>query len=127
MLLLFTLLYLTNPDGLFDYLYCDSSTSDSSSYSSYSESSNSNSNSPVYSIPEEEVPIPSHFSDWGTSSESTSQNSESQLVRSTGSINLLELGKEGMLPKSSSCNFTSSTVKEELIPKNYSDNYFNKK
>ena len=83
-------------------------------------------------IADEEVPVPSHFSDWGTSSSSSSSGGnsdgssvESRLVRSEGSNNLLE--KAGMLPKSQSSNFPSSTVIKELLPKSSSDNYFNNK
>lgn len=107
------------------------SNSSSSTYSESSYGGSSNQGSSIGStgqIPEDEVPVPSHFSDWGTSSESysdsTSTNTRSPLVRSEGSMNLSE--KAGMI-KSNSANFPSSTVIKEYLPKSFSDNFFYKK
>jgi len=84
-------------------------------------------------IPEEETPIPSHFSDWGTSSGDLtsssgdlSTSSGNTLPRSKGSMNLRADAGISLIPKSTSSNYpTTDTVKIELLPSSKWDNFFN--
>lgn len=85
-------------------------------------------------IPEDETPIPSHFSPWTSSdsdssgsSSSGSSSSNGSLPRSEGSMNLRADAGISSIPQSDSSNFpTSNTEKIELLPASKSDNYFNK-